>query len=141
MPYMKMVHDVDPREVIYKQIGAKTDKKTGAITIPGIHLKQNHVLVGVYMRPDKTKSGLYLSDQTRKEDEHQGKAALVLALGPSAFVSDEEREFLPEQISKVGDWVSLWVQDGRKINIRGQICRVIADQDIWVGTDEPDSIF
>ena len=135
MPYMPMAHEEDPRDVIFKQIGLKKDK------IPGVKLLKNDVLVGIYMRPKVTKSGIHLSDQTIKEDEHQGKAALVLMKGPTAFTSDENYQFLPEQNVEVGEWIALWVSDGKKIVVNGQLCRVIRDQDIIMKIERPDQVF
>lgn len=136
MPFMLMEHENDPRQAIYKKIGMK---KLGEL--PGFKLLRNDVLLGVYERPEKTKSGIHLPDSTRKEDEHQGKAALVLALGPTAFVSDNHVTFHPEQKVEVGDWVSIWVSDGRRIVINGQLCRVIRDQDLVARIDAPDMVF
>lgn len=135
MPHMEMVHDKDPRQAIYDKIGMK---KLGVL--PGFRLHGNRVLVGIYERPEKTKSGLYLADTTRKEDEHQGKAALVLMKGHSAFKSDEHFSFGPDNVEP-GEWISLWVTDGRKKIINGQLCRVIRDQDINMVIPSPDSVF
>jgi co-chaperonin GroES (HSP10) len=136
MPFMLMEHENDPRQVIYKKIGMK---KLGEL--PGFKLLRNDVLLGVYERPEKTKSGIHLPDSTRNEDSMQGKAALVLALGPTAFVSDEHVTFHPEQKVGVGDWVSIWVSDGRKIVINGQLCRIIRDQDVVLSIPSPDSVW
>jgi co-chaperonin GroES (HSP10) len=136
MPFMEMAHEQDPRRVIYDKIGMKKDG-----TIPGITLLRNDVLCGVYQRPKVTKSGIHLADTTLQEDEHQGKAALVLMKGPTAFVSDNHYTFLPEQNVEVGDWIALWVTEGRKIVINGQLCRVIRDQDIILKIPAPDSVF
>lgn len=136
MPFMLMEHEDDPRQVIYDKIGMK---KLGEI--PGFNLLRNDVLVGVYKRPTRTKSGIEIPEETRKEDEHQGKAALVLALGPTAFVSDDNVTFHPEQHVEPGDWVSIWVSDGRKIIINGQLCRIIRDQDIVMTIPAPDMVF
>jgi|SRR6516164_4515830 len=136
MPYMAMEHAEDPRQDIYRKVGMK---KPGEI--PGFELLRNDVLVGVYLRPEKTKSGIHLPDQTRKEDEHQGKAALVLMKGPTAFVSDDNIQFDERQNVEVGDWISLWVSDGRKIIVNGQLCRVIRDQDVVMKIPSPDAVF
>ena len=79
MPFMPMSHDEgDPADTIRKKIGS----------LEGYTLFGNQVLLGVYERPQKTKSGIFISDQTRNEDRHQGKAGLVLLKGPTAFISD-----------------------------------------------------
>lgn len=134
MPAMPMRHEEDPAEVLFKKVGMKAGK------IPGFELMANRVLLGLYVRPEKTKSGIILSDNTRAEEKFQGKAAVVLAMGPSAFVSDDHFSF-QEQTLKVGDWVSLWVTDGRAISINGAECRVIRDQDISMKIPAPDQVY
>lgn len=129
-----MIHEQDPAEVIFQKVGMKNGK------IPGFELMSNRVLLGLYVRPEKTKSGLYLSDNTRAEEKYQGKAAVVLALGPSAFVSDSAFDFQGQKVA-VGDWISIWTTDGRAININGCDCRVIRDQDIAMRIPAPDSVY
>src|ERR1700689_5201919 len=113
MPAMLMHHEEDPAKTITKKIGKLDD----------IILFGNQVLLGVYERPKMTKSGIHLSDHTRSEDKHQGKAALVLKKGPFAFVSDANYDFRGQDV-KEGDWVAIFVSDGRPITINGQLCRL-----------------
>ena len=127
---MHMQHDTDPAKDIFKAIG----------DLKEIELFANQILLGVYTRPTKTKSGIILADQTRTEDEHQGKAMLVLKKGPAAFVSDANYDF-HEQDVQVGDWVVCWVSDGRKIKINGQLCRVVQDQHIRMRIPAPDMVY
>jgi len=135
MPPMLMTHTTDPRDDIYKKIGMKRD-----LTIPGFYLYGNRVLIGIYLRPEKTKSGIILSDQTRDEDKHQGKAGIVLAMGHSAFKSDDHFSFGPDEL-KVGDWIMLFVSHGLKCAVNGQECRIIRDQDITMKIPAPDAVF
>ncbi len=134
MPPMLMSHDEDPRQLIFDKIGMKKG------VIPGFTLFGNRVLLGVYERPSKTKSGIILADQTRNEDQHQGKAAVVLMKGPTAFVSDAHYDFQGQDV-EVGDWVTLWVGDGRRLFLNGQLCRIIRDQDINMKIPSPDQVF
>ena len=131
----KMVHTVDPRDEIYKQVGLKNGK------VPGFTLLKNDVVVGIYKRPEKSAGGILFTDKTRQEDEYQGKAALVLMKGPTAFVSDKHYTFLPEQNVEIGDWVALWVTEGRKIVINGQLCRIIRDIDLLMKIPAPDAVY
>lgn len=130
MPAMLMQHDEDPAKLITEKIGNLKD-----ITIFG-----NYVLLGVYERPMVTKSGIHLADKTRSEDEHQGKAGLVLMKGPLAFVSDDHYDFKGQNV-EIGDWVSIWVSDGRKVLINGQLCRMCEDQHIRMKIPSPDIVF
>jgi len=127
---MLMAHDEDPAEIIFKKVG-NLDK---------FELFGAQVLLGVYMRPKVTKSGIHLADSTIREDEHQGKSALVLKKGPAAFVSDENYDFHGQDVA-VGDWVAIFVSDGRKIVVNGQLCRLVEDQFIRLKIPAPDVIF
>ena len=67
---------------------------------------------------------------------------LILAMGPRAFQSDEHYTFTDGEKFQVGDWVSIFIQDGgRKLVINGQTCRLIRDVDISLGIPRPDAIF
>ncbi len=134
MPAMPMQHDEDPAEVIFKKVGLKNGK------IPGFELMSGRVLLGLYVRPEKTKSNIILTQTTRAEEKFQGKAAVVLMKGPAAFVSDSNFDFQGQTV-EVGDWVSLWVTDGRAISINGAECRVIRDQDISMKIPSPDQVY
>ena len=130
MPPMLMASVENPSTTITKKIGSLKE-----FTIFG-----NFVLLGVYERPEKTKSGIILSDQTRGEDKHQGKAGLVLKKGPTAFVSDANYDFKGQDV-EVGDWVSIWVSDGRPLYINGTLCRLVEDQYIRMKIPAPDVVY
>lgn len=70
-----------------------------APVIAGVQLLRNRVLVATYIRPEKTSGGIIRPDATREEDKWQGKAGLVLAVGPSAFDFDEVRELKTELLA------------------------------------------
>lgn len=128
---LKMEHDEDPKQAILKKVG----------DLKGFELFGNQVLIGVYERPEKTKSGLILSQITRDEDLYQGKAGLVLALGPSAFVSDANYDFKGQSVEP-GDWVAIFVSDGRKIMLGDSVtCRIVEDQHIRLRIPAPDAVY
>lgn len=129
-PNLKMAHDVDPKTEITEAVGDISD----------LRVFGNRVLVGVYFRPEKMASGLYLAGSTRGEDEYQGRVGLVLKKGPTAFVDDEATKFYGQNI-EVGDWVSFNVADGRSTKINGVMCRLIADYLIEMAPSEPDMIY
>ena len=130
MPQMLMAHEIDPARLILDTIGDLDD----------FEIFGNFVLLGVYERPNVTKTGIYIPDQTRGEDKHQGKAGLVLKKGPMAFVSDSNYDFGDSNV-EVGDWVSIWVSDGRAIVINKQLCRLVEDQYIRLKIPAPDVVF
>lgn len=130
MTALRMEHVSDPADDIRKQVG----------DLSKFELFGNQVLLGIYKRPEKTKSGIILSDTTRTEDEHQGKAALVLMKGPGAFVSDRNYDFRGQNVDE-GDWVAIFVSDGRKIKIGDQLCRIVEDHHIRLKIPAPDAIY
>ncbi len=130
MPAMLMVHEKDPADEIRDGIG----------DLSNFDIFGNQILLGVYKRPEKLKSGLYIADKTRAEDEFQGKAMLVLKKGPGAFQSDSNYNFYDMDV-KEGDWVACWVTDGRKIVINGQLCRIVEDVHIRMRIPAPDAVF
>jgi co-chaperonin GroES (HSP10) len=125
-----MYHDRDPRDEMLEKIGNLNE----------VEVMHNQILVMVYIRPDKTASGLYISDKTRDEDRFQGKAGLVLKKGPQAFVDDEINKFAGQNVEP-GDWVFYRVSDGFPINIKGQLCRLLEEVHIKGKINSPDVVF
>jgi co-chaperonin GroES (HSP10) len=131
-----MIHSVDPADEILSRVK----------NLQNFELFGNQVLIGVYQRPEKTKSGIILTEQTRGEDAFQGKAGLVLKLGPAAFVSDDNYDFKGQSVT-VGDWVAIFVSDGRKIELQDpntgekQLCRLVEDQHIRLKIPAPDVVW
>lgn len=130
MPQALMTHIEDPAKEILKKVG----------DLSQFEIFGTQILLGIYERPEKTKSGLYLSDQTRQEDRYQGKAALVLKKGPKAFVSDHNYDFGGQNV-EIGDWVAVFVSDGRQIVINKCLARIVEDQYIRLKIPAPDVIF
>lgn len=107
----------------------------------GVEIFANRVLVAVYQRSDKTKSGLYIPDQTKGEDKYQGKVGLVVQMGPQAFVDDEKVQF-PVKIG-VGDWVIFKPANGWPLVLddKDGHCRVLEDTDIEGVVQTPDAVW
>jgi hypothetical protein len=135
MPFKRKAHhEHDPAQELIEKLGDLT----------GFEVMHNDVLIAVYLRPEALELAnnkkFYLPDGTRKEDEFQGKAGLVIAKGPLAFVSDENFDFKGQNVHP-GDWVSIWVMDGRKIEIHGVLCRQVEDRHIRLKIPAPDSVY
>jgi len=96
MTLIAMQHDVDPKQKLIEDIG----------DISKVELFNNQILVAVYIRPQKTKSGIYLTDKTTDEDRYQSKVGLVLKKGPTAFVDPEGKWF---------DGITVDVNGGREM--------------------------
>ena len=130
MPYMRMEHDVDPAEVIRKEMG----------DISEIEIFHNQVLVAIYIRPEKTKSGLYLSSQTRDEDKYQGKVGLIIKKGADAFVDESGKWFKGVNLD-VGDWIYFRPSDGWQVTVHNQLCRILDDTDVRGRIPQPDVVW
>jgi len=130
MPYTRMHHDVDPKESILKELG----------DISGIEVFNTHVLIATYVRPNKTKSGIHLTDKYVEEDKYQGKVGLVVKKGPLAFVDEEQDWFKGVEVN-VSDWVFYRPSDGWSMNVHGVQCRVLRDIDIRGRIPAPDAVW
>jgi hypothetical protein len=130
MPYMLMDHEVDPAKKIIEEIG----------DLSKIELFNNQILVGVYIRPQKTKSGLYLSEKTTEEDRFQSKVGLLLKSGPRAFEPNDEGWFDGETFN-LYDWLVFRPSDGWSITVHGILCRILTDTQVKVRVPNPDEVW
>jgi co-chaperonin GroES (HSP10) len=130
---IRMQHDKDPREEILER--TKT-------YIENIHLTGAQVLLGIYRRPTKTAGGIELPDSYRDEDIYQGKAGLILKIGPVPIDKDDD-DFFGGRFPKVGDWVVYRPSDGFPMDFGDkQKCRILQDRrQIKMIVNEPDLIF
>ena len=122
--------DVDPAQKIVDEIGYIDD----------IDIYYTKILVGMYQRPDKTKSGIILADSTRDEDLYQGKAGLVLKIGPTAFLDDGAAKFHGQKVN-VGDWIVFRPSNGLKMDINGVRCVLLQDVQVELRIPSPDVVF
>lgn len=94
--------------------------------ISDITIMHNQILIGIWIKPQKTAGGILLTDKYRDEDKWQGKVGLVLKKGALAFKDDDRTEFHGQSV-KEGDWVIYRVSDGFSIDLNGTHCRLIED--------------
>jgi len=130
MPFMIMEHEEDPRKKILEEIG----------DISNVDVFNTQVLVAVYIRPQRTKSGLYLTDKTTDEDRYQSKVGLVLKKGPSAFVDEKDQWFKNVNVD-VGDWIVHRASDGWSVTVNNVLCRMLEDTSIKGKVDHPDRVW
>ena len=130
MSAMLMDHDVDPKEKLLKEIG----------DLSNIEIFNNQILVAVYVRPEKTKSGIYLPDRTRDDDKTQSKVGLVLKKGPQAFVDDTNAWFAGVDVN-VDDWIFFRPSDGWSVTINDTLCRILEDTTVRGRIQNPDNIW
>jgi len=130
MPPMIMQHEVDPADKLKKELG----------DLSKVEIFNNQILVAVYIRPQKTKSGIYLSDKTVDEDRHQSKIGLVVKKGPTAFVDENDTWFKDVEINE-GDWVIFRPSDGWQITVNNVLCRMLEDTVVRGRVNHPDYIW
>lgn len=129
MPHMLMSHDVDPKEAILQEIG---DLST-------VELFHNQVLLAVYIRPEKTKSGLILTDSHRDEDRYQSKVGLLVKRGPMAF--EQDGNWFQGLTFEDHDWLVFRPSDGWSITVNGVLCRIFDDINIKGRVPHPDAVW
>ena len=130
MPQMYMDHSEDPKEKILQDLGDLSE----------VTLANNQVLVAIYIRPEKTKSGIILTEVYRDEDRYQSKAALVVKKGPIAFKDPNGKWFKDFDID-LHDWIFYRPSDGLAINFNGVSCRILEDTSIKGRIPTPDLIW
>lgn len=108
--------------------------------LSALDIMHNQILVGIYMRPEKTAGGIILTDKTRDEDRWQGKVGLVLKKGPLAFENDAHNDFGGQNINE-GDWIVYRVSDGFSIDVNRVHCRLLEDSHIKAVVTDPAVIY
>tara|TARA_R100001509_G_scaffold138114_1_gene92214 strand:+ start:216 stop:623 length:408 start_codon:yes stop_codon:yes gene_type:complete len=86
----------------------------------------------------KTKSGLYLTDETVQESQLTTNICKVLKMGPECY-KDKEK-FPSGPWCKVDDWVLITRYAGSRIRIDGGELRIINDDEILAVIDDPRDI-
>jgi co-chaperonin GroES (HSP10) len=125
-----MLHEQDPKKVLLEQVGDTSS----------IEVFNMQVLVAVYIRPEKTKGGLFLSDKSRDEDRYQSKVGLILKKGPTAFVDKDGEWFSGLDINE-GDWIVFRPSDGWNITVNGTLCRMLDDMSVRARIAHPDQVW
>lgn len=129
MPHMLMDHDVDPKEKILSEIG----------DLSNVEVFHNQVLLAVYVRPQKTKSGLFLTDSHREEDRFQSKVGLLIKKGPQAFIDDGQ--WFSNLSFNMHDWLVFRPSEGWGITVNGVLCRMFEDISIKGRVNHPDAVW
>jgi len=128
---MRMVHLEDPKEKIFKELGE----------VPPDIVNLHKILVAIYLRPDQTAGGIFMTGRSKDEDVFQGKVGLIVAVGPTAFVDDDDNKFSGLQYS-VGDWVWFRPQDGALCQLNGYPCRIFTGEGLLIGRiPDPDCVW
>lgn len=108
--------------------------------ISGIEVYFNQILVATYIRSEKTKGGIIRPGINVAEDAYQGKVGLVLKKGPTAFLSDNDTDFVGMDVN-INDYVVYRVGDGWDVTINGVPCRMLTDKAIKMRISKPEIVF
>lgn len=130
MPFMIMEHEIDPKKKLWEELGDLSE----------VEIFNNQILVAVYLRPEKTKSGIVLPGVHREEDRIQSKVGLVIKKGPDAFNDPDGKWFNGYTVNQ-DDWIVFRPSDGWSITVNGVLCRIIDDINVRGRVDHPDRVW
>ena len=119
----------DPKQAILDFVG----------DLSGLDVIGDRVLVGIYMRPEKTSGGIIRPDANKVEDVWQGKVGLVLKWGPDAFINPDTGEHY-QQVIKPGEWGVFFVGDGKPLEINKAPCRLVKDVNFVAKIKNPEMV-
>lgn len=119
----------DAKKTIFDMVGDLND----------IEVIGDTVLVGIFIRPEKTSGGIWRPTSNVQEDVWQGKVGLVLKWGPDAFRNPETGGLYP-QSAGIGEWCVFKVGDGWSVNINDYPCRLVRDVAIRMKVKDPSII-
>lgn len=135
---------VVPHRAIEK-ISTSSDPKKAILEAVGdlsqVDIMFNEVLLGVYIRPEKTTGGIIRPTSNVQEDVWQGKVGLVLKWGNKAYVDDDEYHFDDGDKIKPGEWAVFMISDARSLNINGCPCRLVRDSNLKMRVKDPNIVF
>lgn len=120
----------DPKQAILKAVGDLSKTKVNT----------DLVLIGTYIRPEKTVGGIIRPKENVEEDQHQGKVGLVLKKGPLAY-GDWEDDATRGESAELHTWVVYAIKDGWALEINGTPCRLIPYDKLRMQLPDPKMVF
>ena len=131
---VKPVHVIPPDEAIWNDVG----------DLSGHDVFFQNVLVAIYTRPSglKTAGGVEIPDKVIEDDQYQAAVGLVLKVGPTAFVDDDDLhiKFYGVRVDP-GEWVVFRPSAGLKFQISKRVCRLIPDVQLKMRIQHPDDVY
>lgn len=127
-----------------QQISQASDPKKAIVDavgdLSGFELFSGWILLGSYIRPEKTAGGIIRPGINVDEDQWQGRVGLVLKKGPLAFQDDQNTDFAGQDVNE-GDWVAFNLNDSRALQVNKTACRLIQDTKIVARVSDPEMVF
>jgi hypothetical protein len=127
-----------------EQISQSKDPRRAIIEAVGDLSKQeifsDLVLLGTFIRNEKTAGGIIRPTDNVREDEFQSKVGLVLGRGPTAY-SDWEDEDKRGDNARHGTWVVYAIKDSWPVQVNGTACRFVPYDKIRMRITDPNLVF
>lgn len=127
-----------------EQISQSDNPKAAILKAVGDLSKQDVftdlVLVGTFIRHEKTSGGIIRPQENIQEDEHQGKVGLVLKTGPIAYADWEDDE-TRGQNARLNSWVVFAIKDTWPVQINGAPCRFVPYERLRMRLTDPTLVF
>jgi hypothetical protein len=126
----------DPRGAVLRAVG----------DISHLQVAAQQVVVAGFIRPERTRGGIYRPDKSLAEDRFQGKVGLVLKVGALAFVDDGVSKFGGFKVEP-GEWAVFRTSDGwENFHVAdngrdGTPIRWLVDTSIVGKTTDPERIY
>jgi co-chaperonin GroES (HSP10) len=117
-------HDTEDYEEILKVIGEKLPDPKGW-----------KILIALPKVADKTKGGIYKTDQAVQHEEIGSITGLVLKIGDLAYL--DEKKFPTGPWCEVGDYIIMRSYSGTRMNANGQEFRLINDDTVEAVISDP----
>jgi hypothetical protein len=109
--------------------------------LDGVQLPNDLVLLATYIEPERTKGGILIPQKSLDESRFQGKAALLLKRGPTAFQFYDGGYAWQGPVPAEGDWVIFRFSDAWETFIRGVSCRIVESEFIKAVIDDPTMVY
>jgi co-chaperonin GroES (HSP10) len=106
------------------------------VDVDAIDLPLNRILTAVYLKYGVSAGGILMPDQKKDEDIWQNKVALVLKVGPTAFVDTPEWNFAGFKVQP-GDWITFKIGNGSQIELFAVPCRIVMDNYVETRVHDP----
>ena len=110
---------------------ARKEIMAAAGNLDDVEVFGSQVLIGVYVRPVKTRGGIITPGGSSKEDIWQNKSGLVLKIGPTAFRGDKLEQF-NGRAPAVGEWIYHDVKQCFQAHVKGAGSKKAATRE-WEG--------
>jgi len=120
----------DPKKAILAAVGDLSKQEVFA----------DLVLVGTYIRNERTAGGIIRPIYNVKEDEYLGKVGLGLNKGPLVFAEWSGVDDGGEN-AQIGSWVVYAIKDGWPVQINGTPCRFVPYSKLRMRITDPNLVF